>query len=104
MIARVWHGTTGGPVEAGRYEAHLKKTVIPELASIAGHRGVYVMKRPGEGGIDFMVVTLWESIEAIGTFAGEDVEAAVVALEAQALLSTYEGRARHYEVVLSSHP
>jgi len=47
-------------------------------------------------------VTVWESLEAIRSFAGEDSEAAVVPLVAQAMMVEFDARARHYEVVLTT--
>ena len=50
----------------------------------------------------FQVVTLWESMDAIRRFAGNDPEAAVVPLEARALLARFDERVRHFEVVHAS--
>jgi len=48
--------------------------------------------------VAFIVETLWSSMEAIDRFAGPDREAAVVAVEALHLLTSYDRRVRHYEV------
>jgi len=45
------------------------------------------------------VITWWESLDAIARFSGGDVEAAVVPPEAQALLTSWDARAVHWEVV-----
>ena len=100
MIARVWKGSTS--VEnADRYVTHLRDSVFPELASIDGHVGAYVLERRGAAAVDFTVITLWASMEAIHAFAGPDAEVAVVPPRAQALLATREARATHFDVVLS---
>ena len=52
-------------------------------------------------GVAFVVVTLWESHDAIHRFAGEDIGLAVVAPEARALLIEWESTVEHYEVVTS---
>ncbi len=98
MIARVWHGSTR-PLDADRYVSHLQQHVIPDLERIAGFRGVQVLRRARGDRVDFIVTTMWESIEAIGRFAGSDPELAVVAPEAQAILTAYDRRAAHYDVV-----
>jgi heme-degrading monooxygenase HmoA len=100
MIARVWRGSTR-PADADRYLAHLNEKTIPQLEGIDGYRGAYVMRRPGGEGIDFLLVTLWESTEAITRFAGPDAERAVLPPEARALLATAEPRAAHYDVVVA---
>ena len=47
-----------------------------------------------------MVITMWESLDAIRAFAGDDIEAAVFEPEAQRLLPNREDRVKHYEMFL----
>jgi heme-degrading monooxygenase HmoA len=98
MIARIWNGSTR-QADADRYVTHLRRHVIPQLASIDGYRGIQVLRRQQVDGTEFIVMTLWESMTAIGDFTGPDTDAAVVAPEAQALLQTYDRHVTHYEVV-----
>jgi heme-degrading monooxygenase HmoA len=98
MIARIWNGSTR-EVDADRYVTHLRRTVIPELASIDGYRGIQVLRRPQGDTTEFIVMTLWESMTAIRDFTGPDTDVAVVAPEAQALLKKYDRHVAHYEVV-----
>ena len=44
-------------------------------------------------------MTYFESIDAVRAFAGEDYEAAVVPREARELLTRFDDRSRHYEVL-----
>lgn len=62
------------------------------------------MEREDKETIKVMVVTYWRSLDAIRRFAGADVEQAVVAEEAAALLTEFDDRVRHYEVVLKDEP
>ena len=48
MIARIWNGSTRD-VDADRYLTHLRRHVIPELASIDGYRGIQVLRRQQAG-------------------------------------------------------
>ena len=80
------------------YLAHLESAVLPELRHIDGHRGAYVLR----DGHEFQVVTLWDSMEAVRGFAGDDPEAAVVPPEARALLARFDERVRHFEIVQAS--
>jgi heme-degrading monooxygenase HmoA len=100
VIARVWNGTTvSGNADA--YVSHLRDHTFPGLSSIPGHRGAYVLERTRGQIVDFTVITLWESLEAIRRFAGdEDPEKAVVPPAAHALLASYDARAVHWDVVL----
>lgn len=101
MIARVWNGTTPAD-NADAYVAHLGDHVFLELTRIAGHRGAYVLRRVAGSGVAFTVITLWESLDAIRTFAGDDVEAAVVPAAARALLGSWDERAVHWDVPLAA--
>jgi heme-degrading monooxygenase HmoA len=58
-----------------------------------------VLKRTSERGeIEFLVMTLWDSMDAIRKFAGDEPESAVVEPEAREALSDYDDFVRHYEV------
>lgn len=98
MILRMWKGQTTPP-NAGKYVEHLGKRVVPELRAISGYRGAYLLRRTVNGAVEFVVLTLWDSIAAIRTFAGAETEKAVVAPEAQALLSSFDDFVSHFEVV-----
>ena len=95
MIARLWKGLTGTPAGADAYQLHVTTKVLPALRGIEGHRGARVLRHDQE----FIVVTFWESMDAIRQFAGADPEQAVVEPEARAVLTEYDQRVRHYEVV-----
>jgi heme-degrading monooxygenase HmoA len=99
VIARLWHGTTKRE-NADAYEALLRDEVLPGIDRIEGFRGVYLLRSDAADGnlVDFATVTLWESLDAIRAFAGEDVERAVVPPEAQRLLERFDDRSRHYAV------
>ena len=100
MISRVWKGWTS-PVNADAYEELLRETVIPGLKQIKGHRGVYVMRQDGPEEVEFIVMNLFESIEAVKEFAGENYTVAVFEPEARILLSRVEPVARHYKVKIA---
>jgi len=97
MIARIWRGqTTEANAEA--YDNFLTSKIFPSLEKISGHRGAYLLRRRDGGHTEFLVMTLWESIEAIRQFAGDNVDTAVVEPEARAILSDFDHFVRHYEI------
>ena len=98
MIARTWRGQAL-PEKAGDYQRHFETAVCPALAGLAGHRGAWLLRREVDGRVEFLAVTLWDSVEAIHAFAGDDVEAAHVEPEGRAALVAFDDFARHYEVV-----
>ena len=98
MIARLWRGVAADAASADAYQRHVTTSVLPELRRIAGHRGAKVLRRTEGNGTEFLVLTFWDSMDAIRRFAGADPERAVVEPEAQAVLSDYDDFVRHYEV------
>lgn len=97
MIARLWRGQASA-ANAGDYRRHATEHVFPSLARLAGHRGAYLLTRETGSHVEFLAVTLWDSIDSVKTFAGEDPAVAVVEAEARAILSDFDDFARHYEV------
>jgi heme-degrading monooxygenase HmoA len=100
MIARIWKGITR-EADADRYFDYLKETGLKEYGSIEGNRGVYVLRRAGAGQAEFVLISLWESFDAIRRFAGEDLEKAVYYPEDRAFLLSLEPTVSHYEVLAS---
>ena len=101
MIARHWRGWTKAQ-DADAYETLLKTQVLPELAEIEGYRGGYVLRGDAADEVEFVVVNLFDSIEAVRAFAGPDYSVPVFEPEARLLLSRIETVAHHYEVRAST--
>ena len=101
MIARHWRGWTKAR-NADAYETLLKSQVLPGLAKIAGYRGGYVLRGNAAGEVEFVVINLFDSIEAVRAFAGPDYSTPVFEPEARLLVSRIETVAHHYEVRAST--
>ncbi|MEO8715404.1 MAG: hypothetical protein ABI369_10355 [Acetobacteraceae bacterium] len=102
MIARTWRGWADGEANADAYEDFLRAAFLPAAATIAGFRGVHVLRRGMPNGeIEFTTITRFDSIEAVKAFAGEDHEAANVALRARELLARFDARCEHHAIVIS---
>jgi len=104
MIARVWRGWTNSVTAADRYEEFLRSTFLPAIHAIEGYRGASVVRRPAGEEVEFMTITRFASLEAIRKFAGEDYEAAHVAPRARELLSRFDARCQHFELVIEDDP
>jgi heme-degrading monooxygenase HmoA len=102
MIARIFRGSSLSE-KADDYAKHLEMSVLPELRQIDGFQGVYLLRQDAVDIVEFIVLTLWESMDAIHKFAGENAEVAVVAPAAQAMFREYDPTVKHFEVVLNSH-
>ena len=98
MIVRSWRGETTA-ANADEYAAHLRRAVLPELNGLDGFLGMYVLRRALSTGIEFRVLTLWESLRHVEAFAGEDTDAAVVPPAARALLQRLDEVVHHYDVL-----
>ncbi len=97
MIARLWHGIT--PKE--KTEAYLQllnRTGVPDLRATPGNRGVYVMHHIEGELTHFILISLWDSEEAIRRFAGEDVTRARYYPEDHDFLLELEPIVTHYQV------
>jgi heme-degrading monooxygenase HmoA len=99
MIGRLWRGWTTRK-NADAYEELLRTKILPGIHRVDGHRGAYLLRGEVEDGVEFVTLTLFESMDAVRAFAGEDHEVAVVPAEARRLLSRFDQRSRHYEVVI----
>ena len=97
MIARHWRGWTR-PEDADAYESLLRETVLPQIRQVEGHRGAYVLRNNGAEECEFVVINLFESLDAVKRFAGPDYQVAVFEPEARRLLSRMEPLAAHYDV------
>ena len=100
MIARLWHGRTK-PENANSYEKLLRTKVFPSFDRVTGYRGAYLFREDGEIESEFVTLTLFEDLEAVRRFAGENYEAAVVPAEAKKLLSRFDQRSKHYQIVIT---
>lgn len=99
MIGRLWRGwTTAAYAEA--YETLLRTHVLPGIHRIEGYRGAFALRRKVEEGVEFVTLTLWESMDVVRKFAGEDYETAVVPEEARKLLARFDRTSKHYDVIL----
>ncbi len=99
MIARIWHGWARGE-KADAYERLVSEEVLPSIHRIDGFVGYDLLRADADDGeTEFVTVTYFESLDAVREFAGEDYEAAVIPPEARELLTRFDERSRHYEVL-----
>jgi len=101
MIARTWSGMAAAAT-ADAYYRHFTTKVVPHLKEIPGFRGAHLLRREANGQVEFIAITLWDSIETIKAFAGPNPDVAIVEPEGRAALITFDGFARHHEVAYST--
>lgn len=100
MVVRSWRGYAS-PSNAEAYPKHLLETVRPTLEALAGFRGVYLLARNEADEVEYTVLTLWDSMDAIRKFAGDEPSRAVVEPEAQAVLLRFDTEVKHYQALAS---
>jgi uncharacterized protein YciI len=102
-ILRRW-SARATEVQLPKYLEHFSRNVLPELRRVPGYLGATVSLRHVENEVEIIVETNWLSFESIRNFAGPDLEAAVVAPEAAALLTSFDRRVQHSEIAISDRP
>jgi heme-degrading monooxygenase HmoA len=101
LIARQWRCSASSE-KVSDYVEHFQHSVLPELNQLQGFREAYILRRNQDDGVEITVITLWESMDAIRIFAGDNVETAVVEPAAQAVLRTFDMTVTHFEVVVNA--
>jgi heme-degrading monooxygenase HmoA len=97
MIARVWQGWTHVR-HAADYLAFLKTTVAKEMHRLPGYRGFHVFTSEETDKTRFLVFSMWDSLESIRAFAGEDIEQARIYPETREYFVEYERQVKHLDV------
>jgi heme-degrading monooxygenase HmoA len=99
MLARYFTATVSR-ANAPKYYAFFRDTLTPQLKTIPGHRGALVMSHAKGDTVELLVLTFWESADAIRRFAGDTPDLAVVEPEARELLTSFDERITTYTVEL----
>lgn len=100
MIARVWHGVV--PMEkADGYARYLTDSELGVRAyrAIRGNRGVSLLQRAEGERTHFLLVSYWESPEAVREYTGPDMDRAQYFEYDLECLEDPELRVAHYEVL-----
>ena len=75
MIARIWRGEV--PLDrSDEYLERMRTVAIPDYRSTPGNRGAFALRQIHEDRAEFLMLTFWESEEAIAAFAGDDITTA----------------------------
>ena len=98
MIARVWRGATRAE-DAEAYLEYLDRTGHAEYRRVAGHRRTITLRRVEDDRAEFVLITFWDSFDAIREFAGTELERAVFYPEDDRYLVEREDRVAHFDVV-----
>jgi heme-degrading monooxygenase HmoA len=100
MICRLWRGWTTKE-NAAAYERVVRTQVIPgiEARRIPGFLAIDLVRRERDTDVEFMTLMWFDSLDSVKAFMGEDYAVAHVPEAARAVLSGYDERSAHYEVL-----
>jgi heme-degrading monooxygenase HmoA len=99
MIARIWQARTR-PGMGKPYFEYLEKTGLKEYRATAGFKDVLVLTREVDDVMEYVLITLWEDMDAVRRFAGPEPERAVYYPDDERYFPKEElsPHVRHYEV------
>jgi heme-degrading monooxygenase HmoA len=97
LIARIWKGAVRTQ-DGDAYADYMRGTGIAEYASTRGNRGVWMLRRDTGEHTEFLMFTLWDSLDAVKAFAGEEYETAVFYPEDERFLISPDPTTTHYRV------
>src|ERR1700679_1764744 len=97
MIARHWKGIAK-PELADAYQNHLLNETFPNLLQVKGFIKASILKRNVAAGVEFLIITQWDSLSSIKAFAGEDIGTSVVPQKVREMMVHFDDRAFHYEI------
>ncbi len=97
MIARVWRGATRADDEQA-YAGYLEETGMRGARALPGSGGTLVLHRRVGERAEFVTILLFDSLESVGAFAGDEPERAVFFPEDDRFLVERDPGVAHYEV------
>ncbi len=96
-IIRIWRGKVL-PSKADEYEELMKRIAAPDYGAVDGLKSLYFTRREMTEYVEFLLITHWESIDAIRAFSGDDVLKAKYYREDRDFLLSFPEYVEHYEV------
>jgi heme-degrading monooxygenase HmoA len=103
MIARTWRGAVRKD-DGDAYAEYMAGTGLAGYVGTPGNRGAWMLRRDVGDKTEFLMFTLWDSMDAIKAFAGEDPEVAVFYPEDDRFLVERDEFVSHYEVARTAQP
>ena len=100
MIARIWRGWTTLE-NADTYEELLRNEIFPSIENkkVKGYRKISLLKCMLQYEVEFMTIMLFDDLEAVRAFAGEDYQKAHVPIKARKVLLRHDETSQHDEIM-----
>jgi hypothetical protein len=102
VILRYWRGWTT-PDNADAYQRIVSEQVLPGIAArrLDGYHGAYLLRRDLDKEVEFATVMIFDSLDHVRAFAGDDYETAYVPPAARAVLARFDEKSAHYTTLLT---
>jgi antibiotic biosynthesis monooxygenase (ABM) superfamily enzyme len=102
VILRYWRGWTT-PDNADAYHKIVSEQVLPGIAArqLDGYHGAYLLRRDLGQEVEFATVMIFDSVDKVRAFAGDDYETAYVPPAARAVLARFDEKSAHYTTLLT---
>jgi heme-degrading monooxygenase HmoA len=98
VIARIWRGVVRTE-QRDEYAAYVEETGVEHYRRTPGNRAAYLLTRDlGDGRTEIVTFSLWNSMDDVRGFAGDDVDAAVYYPEDDRYLLERGTTVSHFEV------
>jgi heme-degrading monooxygenase HmoA len=98
VIARIWRGAVRTE-DAAEYAVYIEETGMAQYRSTPGNQGAWILRRDVGGITHFITLSMWDDMDAVRAFAGDDPERAVMYPEDAKYLVEHEDTVEHYEIV-----
>jgi heme-degrading monooxygenase HmoA len=99
VIARTWHCVVPKS-KSEEYKDYLDKTGVTDYQKVQGNCGIFIFRRDEKDKTHYLLLSLWESLESIREFAGEDLEKARYYPEDMDYIIEFKPYVAHYEVLI----
>jgi len=96
-IMRLWHGKVAIG-KADEYEKFMITKAAPDYSSVDGLQKLYFQRKNEEATAHFLLITIWDSLEAVKNFAGDNPEIAKYYPEDDDFLLEKEEHVSMYQV------
>jgi len=101
MTARIWRGAISRE-DGDAYAEYMEQTGIAGYVNTPGNIAALMLRRDDSERSEFVMVTLWESMDAVRAFAGEEPYRAVFYPEDDRFLVERDLTVSQYQVITAS--
>ncbi len=100
MIIRSWRAIAPTQQVVDDYAAHLERSTFKEMAELPGFISASLSKKLLVDNYELLVMSVWESMDAVKQFSRGTLEDAVVKPQTQKVLESYDPKVEYFEVLV----